>query len=1326
AWPGELALDVDRTGGRFELALRVDRKQLVRLPGSAGQWPADVRVEGRLVPVLEESSLPAVLLDRGTHLVEGKFIWQEAPEGLDIPPSTARVVLSVDGRPVVFPKRDGARLWLRATSETSTERESVSLDVMRRLADGVPMLMTTRLLVRAAGRAREHTLKKVLVAGSVPLSLTSELPARFESDGSLLVELRAGTHTIEIVARVEGPRARFGPGEHAEPWPDHEIWVFEARPELREVELSGAPSVDPTRTSLAEDWRSLPAFRLSPKTVLVLRETRRGEASPPPNQLTLARTLWLDLDGGGFTVRDEFTGRLRRDWRLDLVHGELGRVSVDGVDRLITLDPERGRRGVELREAQLSLVGESRLERHAEFSAVGWSEDVQSLSARLQLPPGWRLFAATGVDSAPGTWFASWDLFALFFVLVVALAVARLSTPAWGVATLAALVLCHGESGAPKYVFIGLLGGWALLSVIPRGRARSAVRLGWFASALTFGVLLIDFSVDQVRHAIYPQIDAEAQSKLGLTFVSETKFAHMEPATAPVELAPRADTPKDEILRLGKGMPLASLGREAERVEKPQPEASKRLDEQDPKAVIQTGPGLPTWSFREWTLGWSGPVNQTHGVRLFLISPGVEAVLSFVRIVLLALVGWHVLRRTPLGAAPTAPRGGTDRPRGKTNPKPNVAAATGAVVVALALSITSGAGAAVPDSSVLDDLKSRLLRPPACDGDCVSISEATLAVEKNRLRITLEVHAGARADVKLPGPATSWVSSSLEVDGKPSHDVALLDDGFLHLRVEPGRHAVVLSGPIAGDELTLAFEEAPHRVRVEADGWDVDGVRQNGTVAGSVRLYRRLERGAQAEPGSGALPAWFELERHFEIGVRWTVRTVLRRVSPASAPVVVRVPLLDGESVTEANMEVERGELVVPFGRDESQKSFASRLEPAEKWLLTAPKKKRYSEVWILDCGIVWACSAAGVPPVERLHEGRFRPLYRPWPGETLSVAFERPAGAPGASTTIDGVELRLEPGRRLLDASLAIDVRSSSGGAQSIRLPEGSKLTALRVNGQERAAELEGQTLRVSLGTGHEHIQIEWRQALGLTSMFSVPEIDLGRPAANVRVSVGLPRDRWLLFTTGPRWGPAILFWGYLGVVLLAAIALSRFSASPLRLWQWALLGIGLTQVPAPAALFIGAWFFAVAFRKKLVTESALKHDAVQLLLAFASVVTLVLLGVAVYRGLVVQPDMQVTGGGSTQNQLRWYLDRTGAALPTPSVLSLPFWSFRVLMLLWALWLAISLVGWLRWAWSSFATGGVWRPLGLVSPFGSRRRNRRQEDPPAPPATPQPEANRE
>jgi hypothetical protein len=188
------------------------------------------------------------------------------------------------------------------------------------------------------------------------------------------------------------------------------------------------------------------------------------------------------------------------------------------------------------------------------------------------------------------------------------------------------------------------------------------------------------------------------------------------------------------------------------------------------------------------------------------------------------------------------------------------------------------------------------------------------------------------------------------------------------------------------------------------------------------------------------------------------------------------------------------------------------------------------------------------------------------------------------------------------------------------------------------------------------------------------------------------MPAGRWLLFAAGPSWGPAVLFWGYLLVVMLAALLLGRIALSPLNSAEWLLLGLGLTQVEAPVALLIVGWLFALAYRERHWPVHRIVFNLTQLALGFLTVIALVCLGYAVHRGLVVQPDMQVQGMESTDTLLNWYVDRTGGAFPDVTVWSVPLWTYKALMLLWALWLASRIIFVLRWGFHAMRVGGGWR----------------------------------
>ena len=214
----------------------------------------------------------------------------------------------------------------------------------RRVADGIPLELETRVELRVAGRSREVLLGPALPEHFVPMSLDAALPARLEADGRLRVQVRPGTWRLRLLARRDaGPVDSLALPERSadreEPWDADEVWVFDARNDLRLVHVEGASGIDPQQTALPDDWKHLPAYLMSPGDTLRLVEKRRGNQDPAPDQLALERTWWLDFDGAGYTVHDELTGTLQRSWRLEAsLPTILGRVAIGGQNRADDLD----------------------------------------------------------------------------------------------------------------------------------------------------------------------------------------------------------------------------------------------------------------------------------------------------------------------------------------------------------------------------------------------------------------------------------------------------------------------------------------------------------------------------------------------------------------------------------------------------------------------------------------------------------------------------------------------------------------------------------------------------------------------------------------------------------------------------------------------------------------------------------------------------------------------------------------------------------------------------------------------------------------------------
>jgi hypothetical protein len=1278
-WPTRLELALDERGGRFAHNVQVYAERWTGLPGDAEHWPQEVQVDGKPAVVLEsDEERPGLRLPPGPHAVAGRFAWDSLPENLNLPDNTGVIALTVNGKPVPIPVlNEQGQLWIHddggKPAGAPEITDTLALKAYRRIADGVPVRVSTHLDLDVSGRSREVLLQGALLEGAIPLQIFSALPARLEPDGRMRVQVRPGHWTIEVTARHPGEIAALALRENPEPWPREEIWAFDAKPQVRLVEIEGVPPVDPRQTELPEDWKAFPAYRLEPGATMAFKQIRRGDPEPEPDSLTLRRRIWLDFDGKGYTVNDAVGGRMTRDWRLNVRPGvSLGRVSIDGEPQSITRDEQTGGIGVEVRRGALNLSADSRLEGKRTLPATGWDKDFRQLSAELNLPPGWRLFTTTGVDNAPGTWTASWTLLDLFVVLIIALAVARLwNWPAAAFALVTLLLLWH-EPGAPRYVWLNLLAAAALLRVLPAGQAAGWVRLYRNLAVLALVLIAVPFMVDQVRFGLYPQLQRPWASTANTAALMEQQAR----VTADQENLARERQMLDEKLdRAFRKAPMAEPP--AAPAEAPIP--ARKFREIDPNAITQTGPGLPQWQWTQLALTWNGPALRSQEVGLVLLSPAVNLLLNLLRVVLLLGLAWLLL-------------GGRPDWRGFRPGR-------GAPLLLLPLLLfLPEAKADFPSPEMLETLRARLLAPPDCQPHCAEIPFLKLDAGPGELRETLEIHAQAKVGVPLPAQLGQWLPSRAEVDGRPAEGLFRTDDGFLWLMLDPGRHTVALSGPLPPrEQVQIPLPLKPHRVEAAGDAWQVEGIRDNGVPDVQLQLLRiARDQGREQLPTLEArpLPPFLEVRRILHLGLDWRIDTVVERVSPADSPVAAEIPLLPGESVVTGGLHVRDGKIAVNLLPGQSNLAWQSVLEKQPAVQLQAPQTTDWTEIWQADVSPIWHMRSEGLVVVH--HEdpaGNWLPEWRPWPGESVILHITRPVGVPGSTLTLDSSDLRISPGERATDATLTVNLRSSRGGQHGLKLPEGAVLQSVAIDGSLQPIRQQGRSVSLPIRPGAQTATLVWRSEAGIRARFRAPEVDLGAPSVNASTHISPGRDRWVLLLGGPPLGPAVLFWGVLAVILLLSLALSRLPLSPLPFRQWALLGVGLSQVPVYGGVIVAGWLLALAWRAKAGRElDDSRFNVLQIGLALLTLAALAVLFEAIEHGLLGLPSMQIAGNGSDAYNLNWYQDRSDPGLPRPWVLSAPLWVYRMLMLAWALWLAYSLLDWLRWGWNAYAADGLWR----------------------------------
>ena len=1312
SWPARLDLDLGTSGGSFEQEVDVAAESDVPLPGGTAEpsaWPEDVRVGGAPAPVLDRRGRPALRLPPGVHRVSGRLVWKALPPVLAIPAETGIVRLRLSGRPVAFPRRDASgRLWLReadAPASARSEESRIEVDVHRRVIDEIPLRLESVVSLRVSGPAREEELGRALPEGFAPTRLVGPLPARLEADGRLRVQVRPGRFELRLDARHQGPVAELALPAQPEGavWDASEVWAVETRPALRLVEIEGAPAVDPAQTDLPGEWRQLPAYRLDPGARLRLVEKRRGSEGGAADRLTLQRRWHLDFDGAGATVVDQLQGELREATRLEIgAATSLGRAAVNGADQPVTRREGSPLVGIEVPLGPVAIEADSRVETGvSQLPAVSWDHDVDALEATLALPPGWRLLHASGVDRAAPTWVARWTLLDLFLVMVVATAALRLYGARAGALAFATLVLTWTEPGAPRLVWVAVLAAEALQRAVPAGRLATAVRLFRAASLGLLVLTAVPFAVTQIRIALHPALErpwlAAAAPEIGqalepnqvrsLGYVAAETESKEVPASAPIA---------DRAAGIYEGS--------AKSAQRSRPNEAYAPD---PDARVPTGPGRPEWQWEEVQLTWSGPVARDQELRLWLLSPRVAGAFGFLRTGLLAALVLLVI--------------GSERARlarllGGAGARPSPA--TAALALALALTAAGAprpARADLPSPELLAELRQRLLEAPSCHPVCASSPRMALAVTPDRVEMRIAVDVAAETAIPLPsggsggGESAGFSPDVVAVDGRPAAGLRRGPGGELWLPLPPGSHAVVVAGalpPRATVEIPLPLRPLRLELVAPPRGWTVVGLPPDGRAPAALQLARDAAPSEAAQAAGERLeptpiPPFVAVTRTLALGLDWQVETTVSRIAPADGAIVLEVPLLPGEAVTTAGVQVREGRALATLAPGTPQTGWTSILPARDALALEAPRDAGWTEVWRVDASPIWHVAAEGIPPVDVPSEGRRFREWRPWPGERVALAFERPAGTGGATLTIDRSTLALRPGVRSTDATLALSLRSSQGGQHFVTLPEAAELTRLAIDGAVQPLRQEGRRVPIPLAPGSREVELAWREPNGIGAWLRGPEVDLGLPSVNAHVQIEVPPSRWVLLVGGPRLGPSVLFWPMLLVVAGLAVALGRVRWTPLRAHHWLGLGVGLTQAPLPAAALVVVWLLALGWRGRLAEPeragSALAFNTLQTLLAALTLAALAALVLAIQMGLLGTPEMQIAGNGSEYGVLRWYQDRSATTLPRPWLLSVSLWLYRGAMLAWSLWVAQALLGWLRWGFAQWSRGGIWRRRGAV-----------------------------
>ena len=496
----------------------------------------------------------------------------------------------------------------------------------------------------------------------------------------------------------------------------------------------------------------------------------------------------------------------------------------------------------------------------------------------------------------------------------------------------------------------------------------------------------------------------------------------------------------------------------------------------------------------------------------------------------------------------------------------------------------------------------------------------------------------------------------------------------------------------------MPFPTPARVINIASDGWFVAGLKDRRLLAGSLQLTRLQtdDSGETVRWESSRFPIFARVERNVDLDLDWRVRTTVTRVAPSQGALTLEIPLLEGESIVSGDFSVTDGSVLVSMDPQQHTVSWVSNLPLQSPLTLGVAQGVPWKEVWRFAIGNVWTASFDGLPESNSgAHNNDVRVAeFDPRNGEQLTLTATRPEASEGNTLAFDSVVLSTAYGNRSSDVTLGLEYRSTRGAQHVIRLPADAEVTSVFIDGRAQTLRAEDGELTLPILPGQHSVKVTWRSTGGMGLGTKTPEVDLGAPAGNINLSLGMPDDRWLLGTLGPQLGPAVLYWSELVVLIVFALILGRTGLAPLNSWQWLLLGLGFSTFSWPVLGVVAAWLLACGARDRVASEglSWWRFNLLQVFIGGLTVIALLSVIMALPQGLLGTPDMHVAGYNSYGSVLGWFADRSTSMLPVATAFTVPVWIYKVLILVWALWLSFALLRWLPWVWERFSSDGFWR----------------------------------
>lgn len=184
-------------------------------------------------------------------------------------------------------------------------------------------------------------------------------------------------------------------------------------------------------------------------------------------------------------------------------------------------------------------------------------------------------------------------------------------------------------------------------------------------------------------------------------------------------------------------------------------------------------------------------------------------------------------------------------------------------------------------------------------------------------------------------------------------------------------------------------------------------------------------------------------------------------------------------------------------------------------------------------------------------------------------------------------------------------------------------------------------------------------------------------------------------LWSTGSELRPSIILWSIAIFTLAIAWVSLKLSVNKLAISSvvafWAVL-MGFSQVGVASVFAAWLWFFIFAYKSYYYSSIAKKswlYNTLQVGVAVYGFFLAQTLFNAISTGLLGTPKLYIQGAMSQPSS--WYFYSLNSSIESINIYWAGVMGYKVLMLVWSVWMAVSILSWARVWWQQYSSPVIW-----------------------------------